>query len=386
MGWTRCAAADDDSEGEIDVFSTNSLSSDHVMVKLGNSTRPYGRMVTHSSLGNIGYATQYDANVLTKFDLSSKEVKETIQLMDGAEAAYDFEYSPVSKHLYIQSRVCCAAGCGRSCEGSEADTIGVMEFDTVSGQFIGSHNSLKGNGVSPLTSPDGKYIVLLPYDGGETVRLLMAGTNGQESELLGDAMVGLKTSDPTYDNSNVITDVAFIQDENRNFLVVAAGSAKNDVVFVDLDDPDFPTFKVALSNDSEPTAAAGGRNIEWARGSDYVWVNAGEVQLMYVLKVGQRIDTAKLVKEIPGIIDGKVVFVHNYVKDASMSATAAALASADDEDGTNPLSAASLIISIVALAWAIFLTFNVMNKSSVPTSDASQYPAGNKSVGSKRVA
>merc|ERR1712176_1001829 len=386
MGWTRCAAADDDSEGEIDVFSTNSLSSDHVMVKLGDSTRPYGRMVTHSSLGNIGYATQYDANVLTKFDLSSKEVRETIQLMDGAEAAYDFEYSPVSKHLYIQSRVCCAAGCGRSCEGSEADTLGVMEFDTVSGQFIGSHNSLKGNGVSPLTSPDGKYIVLLPYDGGETVRLLMAGTNGQESELLGDAMVGLKTSDPTYDNSNVITDVAFIQDENRNFLVVAAGSAKNDVVFVDLDDPDLATFHVALSDNAEATAAAGNRNVEWASGTDYVWVNAGEVQTMYVVKVGQTIDTAELVKEIPGIIDGKVVFVNNYVKDASMSSTAAALAAAADDDGTDPLAAASLIISIDALAWAVFLTINVMTKSNVPTSDESQVAGGAKSVGSKRVA
>merc|ERR1712207_81691 len=317
----------------------------HVMVKLGDSTRPYGRMVTHSSLGNIGYATQYDANVLTKFDLSSKEVRETIELMDGAEAAYDFEYSPVSKHLYIQSRVCCAAGCGRGCEGSEADTIGVMEFDTVSGQFIGSHNSLKGNGVSPLTSPDGKYIVLLPYDGGETVRLLMAGTNGQESQLLGDAMVGLKTSDPTYDNSNVITDVAFIQDENRNFLVVAAGSAKNDVVFVDLDDPDLATCRVALSDNAEATAAAGNRNVEWASGN-------------------------------------------NYVKDASMSATAAALAAAaDDDDGTDPLAAASLIISIVALAWAVFLTINVMTtKSNVPTSDESQVAGGAKSVGSKRVA
>jgi len=144
---------------------------------------------------------------------------------------------------------------------------------------------------------------------------------------------------------------------------------------------------MSLYQIAEATAAAGNRNVEWASGTDYVWVNAGEVQTMYVVKVGQTIDTAELVKEIPGIIDGKVVFVTNYAKDASMSSTAAALAAAaDDDDGTDPLAAASLIISIVALAWAVFLTINVMTKSNVPTSDASQVAGGAKSVGSKRVA
>jgi len=260
-----------------------------------------------------------------------------------------------------------------------------MEFDTMADQFVGSYNSLKGNGVSPMVSPDGKYIVLLPFDGGETVRILMAGKTGEVSELLGDAMVGLTSSDPTYDNSEVISDVAFIQDENRNFLVVAAGSTSNDVVFVDLDDPDLATFHVTLSDDSEATASAGGRNVEWARGTDYVWINGGEVEKMYVVKVGNTINSAVLVKSISGIIDGKVVFVNNYGREAEM-ASMAALAVADNDDGADPLAAASLVISLVALLWAIFLTFFTMNQGNVPTSDASEYASGAKSVGSKRVA
>ncbi len=115
-------------------------------------------------------------------------------------------FSPANGHLFIRSRVCCSCGeckdvesCGRGapkevlvqtgpsasdtpqlgvcsggCEGSVADTIGVVEFDTVSRKFVAEH-------AYPATSPDGEYILLLPNDGGKNVRVLKTGDNGAAS-------------------------------------------------------------------------------------------------------------------------------------------------------------------------------------------------------------
>ena len=71
--------------------------------------------------------------------------------------------------------------CSGGCKGSAADTVGVTEFDTVNGKFVGEHNSKANNGCVPFSSPDGRTIVLAPYDGGATVRVLKAGANGAAS-------------------------------------------------------------------------------------------------------------------------------------------------------------------------------------------------------------
>ena len=47
--------------------------------------------------------------------------------------------------------------CGR-CDGSAADTIGVVEFDTNQDQIVGTHLMKEGFGGDPFASPDGsKY-------------------------------------------------------------------------------------------------------------------------------------------------------------------------------------------------------------------------------------
>lgn len=73
--------------------------------------------------------------------------------------------------------------CGSECEGTTADTIGVYEYDTVTDTFIGSFNVKEGTGfgADPISSPDGKYVLLLPNDGGQFVRVIKAGANGQQS-------------------------------------------------------------------------------------------------------------------------------------------------------------------------------------------------------------
>ena len=107
----RCAAPDDDSPGVVDVFSTDSLSSDHPLVSFNTTAgmRAYGRLAVHSTLGNLGIATQYNKPHLTKFDLSSKEVLQTFDI-PKAHASYDMAYSRANQHVFASVRVCCSCG------------------------------------------------------------------------------------------------------------------------------------------------------------------------------------------------------------------------------------------------------------------------------------
>mmetsp|Transcript_5851 Transcript_5851/g.12327 ORF Transcript_5851/g.12327 Transcript_5851/m.12327 type:complete len:322 (-) Transcript_5851:65-1030(-) len=219
--YVRCAQEDTDggNPGEIDVFSSATLSSDLPMVSFNATRRPYGRLAIHSSMGPYGYSLAYDQSYITELDLSSKTVSGTYEIPD-AYGGYDTAFSPVNKHLYFRSRVCCTcsseefvnddpdvASCGRggsnvtvktgpsrsddikhgvcssSCEGSRADTIGVVEFDTVHKVFVDNHNIKEGTGwgADVMASPDGKWIVMLGNDGGQYVRLMKAGKNGESS-------------------------------------------------------------------------------------------------------------------------------------------------------------------------------------------------------------
>ncbi len=214
--WVRCAQQDSANghAGEIDVFSSDSLSSDFDLIHLNDTGRPYGRIVTHSSMGPVGYVSAYDQSYISELDLSSKEVAERYEI-PLAYGSYDMTFSPVNEHAYLRVRVCCTCGegkdvesCGRGgasqvlvqtgpsassseqdgvcsggCEGSPADTIGVIEFDTVNKQFVAQHNIKTGTGfgADPVASPNGKYVLLLPNDGGQYVRVIKPGSNGQAS-------------------------------------------------------------------------------------------------------------------------------------------------------------------------------------------------------------
>jgi len=345
--WIRCAAPDDDSPGAVDVISTDALSANHPLVSFNTTAgmRAYGRLATHSTLGNLGIATQYNKPHLTLFDLSSKEILETFDI-PKAHASYDMAYSRANQHVYASVRVCCTCGteeadlesCGRGdgemvlvqtgpsakaeeqigvcsggCKGSVADTVGVAEFDTVNGKFVGEHNSVAGNGCIPFASPDGRTVVLAPYDGGATVRVLRAGANGAPSTVAADVAIAMAGGAP---GAQAVTDVAFLQDGARNLLLVA-GSVDNDLVVVDMDDG-YAITKVRLSANPEPTAA-GNRQVEWAVGSDYVWVNGGQTEEMYVVEIPGGGGTARVVRTLANVPDGKVAFVNNFANMASAS-------------------------------------------------------------------
>lgn len=218
--WMRCARASDSESGHIDVFSTNSLSTNHQGITLPGNTNYGWGLEVHSTLGNSGYASPYNAKYIYELDLSSKELVANFTLPEEINSVYEMTYSPTNRHIFGKARVCCSCGgtnkdlaecpisrysgekmsypvivkngpsasdetqegiCGGSCEGSSADTIGVFEFDTTSKTFIANHNGVKNNGATAIVTSDGKYIILGTHDGGETVRVLKAGANGEPS-------------------------------------------------------------------------------------------------------------------------------------------------------------------------------------------------------------
>ena len=107
----------------------------------------------------------------------------------------------------------------------------------------------------------------------------------------------------------VVSDVAFIQDENREILVIGA-STDNNIVLVDL--TTFVTRKLDLSPGVIESTGGSTRNIEWAIGTDYVWVNGGEAQEAYVIKIEGGILTAVVDRVLTEVTKGQMIFVDNF--------------------------------------------------------------------------
>jgi hypothetical protein len=213
--WLNCAGLNDNGDGHVDSFSTNSLSANFEQISLNVTGRSYGRQVVDSSLGVFGYATLFNQPYVYKLNLATKQIDSKIPL-ELAFGAYDMAFSKKNHHIFVRTRVTCTCGgsgkdipdCGRfggglvdiftgpsagqmqvegtsssSCEGSSADTIGIYEIDTKTDTIVTSHNILEGTGfgANPVASPDGDYIMLFGNDGGKNVRVLVPGRNGQPS-------------------------------------------------------------------------------------------------------------------------------------------------------------------------------------------------------------
>jgi len=409
--FVRCAQEDTagGNPGEIDVFSSATLSSNLPMVRFNDTARPYGRLAIHSAMGPYGYSLAYDQPFITEMDLSSKTVAATYEV-PGAYGGYDTTYSPINQHLYFRSRVCCTCNstdadvesCGRGpgspvlvqtgpsksdqlqtgvcsggCEGSRADTLGVVEFDTVAKVIVDSHNIKEGTGwgADPVASPDGKWIVLLGNDGGQNVRIMQASENGVSSgSSVRDIPVDFKGGAP---GQLVVSDVAFVQDETREILVVGA-STDNDVVLVDL--ATFSTRKINVAPEVAESTGGGARALEWAVGTNYVWVNGGEAKEAYILEITAGIETVSLYKTLTGVAAGNMLFVDNFERlrassgaaassdSSSMSSSAAQATnneSADQNDG-NVLGLVGVILGGLGLLAGFGALMLVSGKNAEP--------------------
>lgn len=420
--YVRCAQSTDDYPGEIDVFSSATLSADLEMIKFGDTVRPYGRFAVHSAMGPYAYSLAYDQSYITELDLSSKSVAAIYDIPD-AHGGYDTTYSPVNNHLYFRARVCCTCGdggdvescgrgspspvlvktgpsrstveqdgiCGAGCEGSVADTIGVYEFDTVNKKFIANHNIKSGTGfgADPVSSPDGKWVLLLPNDGGQNVRVVKAGANGASSSLVKDVNVNFEGGTP---GKTVVSDFAFIQESDRDILVLGA-SSDNHVVLIDLRSSNMDMVKLDLAPGVSESTGGSSRKLEWAVGTDYVWVDGGESKEQYIIKIPGGINSATVDRTLGDVTSGNMLYVNNYERARSADAMPSASRSTTTQKETTSdgVGMAAIVIGSVGLVTAlgaIAYTFSKSSSSPPPASDQEQFrdDLEAKSLGSKDVA
>ena len=128
--WVRCFDINENvtSASHLDVFSASSpsvnIQTDFLLrddaKTEGISSR--GHTIVHSTLGDVGFLTDRDLPHLFKVDLSTKSILKKYEMPDSVHGLYESAYSPINKHLYIRSQVCCTCGfegadkvsCGRS--------------------------------------------------------------------------------------------------------------------------------------------------------------------------------------------------------------------------------------------------------------------------------
>ena len=109
-------------------------------------------------------------------------------------------------------------------------------------------------------------------------------------------------------------DFAFIQTSrsegdkiNRDMIIVAAGT-ENKVALVDLSSGTPRVTTLVLSSNPENTARKSKRQVEWVRGTPYVWIDGTEESEVYVVNV----DTKRVVKTIKDQFTTKLLTVENF--------------------------------------------------------------------------
>ena len=69
----------------------------------------WGYTVVDNTLGDVGYSTDWDQSMLFKLDLSTKSIIDQFEMPLGS-GTYKMAYSPMNKHIYVRTSVCCTCG------------------------------------------------------------------------------------------------------------------------------------------------------------------------------------------------------------------------------------------------------------------------------------
>ena len=117
--WVHCGGFSEKVQTHMDVFSTIAPSApvtSSVVFHNNTEMRTYGRLATDPEMGDYGLATVYGDTNLYMIDLAGREVETAIDLKGNRTAfaklngLYDLAYSPVNKHAFVRSQVCCTCG------------------------------------------------------------------------------------------------------------------------------------------------------------------------------------------------------------------------------------------------------------------------------------
>jgi hypothetical protein len=299
-----------------------------------------------------------------------------------------------------------------------------MEYDTVSDTFIENHNIKEGTGfgATPEASPDGKHIVMFPNDGGQNIRVLKAGSNGEPSTLAFDIPMDFSSVAP---GREATADFAFVQWKNHNILALSS-SGDSEVALVDLSESPPKVRKLQLSTATEGT---GGSNVEWAYGTNYLWVAGNDADEAYVIRLSEDgdIDGASVERTLSDAPAAHLIYVEDYAERKQQEMMANLVAglvnqetssgtdlddivaqvrdelllaeqvAADDDEDVDPIALAGLLIAIASILMnAVFVLYFVnlentkqgvgpdLNNDVTRRSDTEQ--ADTVTLGSKQVA
>lgn len=340
--WVRCSqvAVNATYPSYMDVFSTASPSvaiASDMKFKEDTTINSWGYTVVDNTLGDVGYSTDWDQPKLFKLDLSAKTVIDVFEMPLGA-GTYEVAYSPMNRHVYVRTSVCCTCGfpnadvedCGRygssnvtittgpyageasikgmcgRCDGIKGvDTLGVYEFDTTTDTIVGNHIMKENFGGDPYPSPDGRFIVLIGRNGGTTIRILEAGASSEPSTVFADLELGFNSTNS--EDDQVFYDFAFIEMDGKNKIVFVSGT-ENRAAIVDISNGanNVKTSYVKLG-DGEVGYR---RQVEWAVGTPYVWIDGDDNSEVYVIDTMSE----KLVTTLVGIRTTRMLSVRNYAK------------------------------------------------------------------------
>lgn len=410
--WVRCSGLDVNATDptHLDVLTASNPGAQiqtDILLKsraLDESLTSSGYSVIHHSLGDIGYLTDDSNPSLFKIDLGSKKILSTIDLLPKVHGLYEAAYSPINHHIFVRALMCCTCGspdadvescgrndapgypvspitgkgagqtdvtglCGRSCSGKAGvDTIGVFEYDTKTGKVVATHALAEGIGGDPYASPDGKYIVLMGKNGGNTIRVIEPGLPGAPSTTLVD--IRLEFTREGYEKMSVARDFAFVERGDKTYLVMPSGTSHK-VGIVDFSD-NFSVKHVDFTDLEFENGAPHGRyrGVEWAVGTDYVWTNDSDLDEHYVIDVVK----GELVNTITGIARSTIVSVQNWdrVREASqrdeMMAEVQVLQSEaiGEAGGSSTMSVAALLIGACALLVGLanlYVLYDMQNKN-----------------------
>lgn len=308
--WVHCGEFSENVESHMDVISTLSpsvpMNSDTIFHD-NSQYRTYGRLEVDGSLGDLGLATVYGNTSLNIVDLSEKKVAMSVDLKGDEEkfkklhGLYDLTYSSKNKHAFVRSQVCCTCGfegadelecgrygagnitvdgelvrgqCGRHCEGGSTDTIGVIEFDTVSMTVVGNHPVAGTTAVDcAYASPDGERILFIGTDGGASVQIYEAGKNGEKSKEKYDIKLDFNVTG--IEDNAAFSDHAFVKTNMGGKdvdLLILSGSNDHQVAIIDFNKKKVKAEYITYVEDVVIERARW-RQVEWITGTQYVWIN-----------------------------------------------------------------------------------------------------------------
>jgi hypothetical protein len=108
----------------------------------------------------------------------------------------------------------------------------------------------------------------------------------------------------------VVSDFAFVQDSSRNILILGSHT-DNEIVLVDFN-ANYKMARLNLSPGVDESTGGTSRKIEWAVGTDYVWVNGGESKEQYIINIAGGVNKARVERTLTGVASGNMMFVNNY--------------------------------------------------------------------------